>query len=533
MAVNRSALIRYKAIDKCLRDRAQKYSLEDLIEVTTQALIKAGELPEGKRVGKRTLQLDLQMLRSDELGYNAKIQVQDRKFYTYEDPDFSITKLPLTQNDFTRLSAVVDDLSEFQSFSYYQDIAGLIQRLGYKVEAHRFPEQNIFQFEESDSESSLAFLAQISHAIQHRQAIELSYRDSKIADAQQIIFHPYLLKEFRGRWFVIGVRGVAVPVQALALDGIVEVRTSAIQYVANVNHDLDRYFQNIIGVSQPVDDQKEEVLLTVDLKQAPFVLSSPIHKSQEVLSYDESGLNLRLNLILNSDLEEELIRFGEGIKVLAPVKLQNRLRRRLQKMMENLGGGVVPAPKSSAQYKQFNGYGIVSQLWTSEEIRGIANNLFSWLQDKTNTRESFCMPDILGKMGQLSNMILNSGFEQFCEQYNGGIKLGGSTLWYGKTHELPLTPQRINHCLQQQVIAGEDIYDINTDDFVWGVMPLDSLGEQTGSLELVTLSGRVNNLSVEKGSLLMLDPKTFWKLEPTDISRRRRMLIFWWERAKK
>ena len=79
MAVNKNALIRYKTIDKCLQNHFRKWTLDDLIEACSNALYEY----EGKDVdvSKRTVQLDLQMMRSDKLGYNAPIEVYDRKYY--------------------------------------------------------------------------------------------------------------------------------------------------------------------------------------------------------------------------------------------------------------------------------------------------------------------------------------------------------------------------------------------------------------------------------------------------------------------
>lgn len=75
----------------------------------------------------RTIQLDIQKMRSDELGYNAPIVVQDRKYYSYSDPDYSITDTPLTDSGLTRMREVVGilkQLSGFGGFSGVEDIVG-------------------------------------------------------------------------------------------------------------------------------------------------------------------------------------------------------------------------------------------------------------------------------------------------------------------------------------------------------------------------------------------------------------------------
>ena len=52
-----------------------------------------------KGVCARTVQNDLQIMRSDKLGYNAPIEVYDKIYYRYADPGYSITKMPLSLDD--------------------------------------------------------------------------------------------------------------------------------------------------------------------------------------------------------------------------------------------------------------------------------------------------------------------------------------------------------------------------------------------------------------------------------------------------
>ena len=88
MPANRNALIRYKTIDKCLRNRQRLWTLDDLIHECSEALYEYEGIDKG--VSKRTVQSDIQIMRSDKLGYNAPIEVTERKYYTYTDAEYSI-----------------------------------------------------------------------------------------------------------------------------------------------------------------------------------------------------------------------------------------------------------------------------------------------------------------------------------------------------------------------------------------------------------------------------------------------------------
>ena len=88
MPVNRNALIRYKTIDNCLRNPYRRWTLEDLVDACSDALYEYEGIDKG--ISKRAVQMDIQMMRSEKLGYNAPIVVYENKYYKYEDPEYSI-----------------------------------------------------------------------------------------------------------------------------------------------------------------------------------------------------------------------------------------------------------------------------------------------------------------------------------------------------------------------------------------------------------------------------------------------------------
>ena len=86
-----------------------------------------------KGVSVRTVQADIQMMRSDKLGYNAPIEVYDHKYYRYTDPDYSITDMPLSQNDYEVMQEAVDMLRQLQDFDQFSEMSDVISRLQDKL----------------------------------------------------------------------------------------------------------------------------------------------------------------------------------------------------------------------------------------------------------------------------------------------------------------------------------------------------------------------------------------------------------------
>ena len=110
MPANKNALIRYKTIDRCLRNRYRRWTIEDLVDACSDALYDMEGISKG--ISLRTVQGDIQMMRSDKLGYNAPIEVYDRIYYRYSDPQYSITDMPLSEDDFLLIKRAVDLLGK-------------------------------------------------------------------------------------------------------------------------------------------------------------------------------------------------------------------------------------------------------------------------------------------------------------------------------------------------------------------------------------------------------------------------------------
>ena len=74
----------------------------------------------------------------------------------------------------------------------------------------------------------------------------------------------------------------------------------------------------------------EEVKLRVSSSMLPYLRSLPIHRSQ-VIEEDV----ITLHLIINPELKNRIMSYGEHIEVLSPVSLRESIKDRIQKMLSN------------------------------------------------------------------------------------------------------------------------------------------------------------------------------------------------------
>jgi predicted DNA-binding transcriptional regulator YafY len=333
MSVNKNALIRYKTIDACLQNRFRKWTLEDLVEKCSEALDEYEGIKKG--VSLRTVQMDIQMMRSEKLGYNAPIIVLDKKFYTYEDAKYSITKIPLTHQDLNILSEVVKILQQFKGFNHFQAVESMVGRLQHQIHSVKNKQANVIHFETNEHLVGLQYLNVLYQAILEQKALEIEYQSFKASKPRKLIFHPHILKEFRNRWFLLGLEADYVLPSLLALDRIKNIQIAPIPFRQDKDLSYD-YFDNMIGVSKTHGQTPRKVVFWINREHAPYIQTKPLHQTQRMeQDLGEAGCICSINVIINYELEREVLGFGEAMHVITPASLRERIRKRHQYAMNN------------------------------------------------------------------------------------------------------------------------------------------------------------------------------------------------------
>ncbi|CAN5621865.1 WYL domain-containing protein [soil metagenome] len=329
MPANRNALIRYRAIDNCLTNKFRRWTLEALIEAVSETLYEYEGMDKG--ISRRTIQADLQMMRSDKLGYNAPIVVLEKKYYTYEEPAYSITQIPLTGQDLGRISEAVEVLKQFKGFSHFGQLSGVVQKLEAHVYSAATNQRTVIDFEKNDNLKGLAFLDGLYQSIIQKKAICITYQSFKARLPNQFCFHVWWLKEFKNRWFAVGVRENQREVYNLALDRILSIEsTNEIPYRDNPGLAADTYYHDVIGVTVSQRTRPSRVQVWVAAEHAPYVETKPLHHSQQVIERRMDGIVIQLTVQLNFELEREILGFADGMMVLSPPALQKRIWQKLR-----------------------------------------------------------------------------------------------------------------------------------------------------------------------------------------------------------
>jgi predicted DNA-binding transcriptional regulator YafY len=325
MPANKSALLRYRIIDACLTNSLRKYpSMIFIIEKIEEQL--------GSSLSTSMFTKDIDNMRKM---YSAPIKYnREEKGYCYTEPNFSINSFPLSHEEIEALdfsTALLQQLKNTPMFHHFETAINKVIE-GYRIcKILGKPESQLLQVEEPVKVEGSIWLDPLLKAIVNKNCLNISYQGFGKLGKDHVL-SAYLLKEYRNRWYVIGYSASAKNIRVFALDRIKAISPVKDKYFVNNNFDPEAYFLYSFGITQVDNAPAEKVDLLFAPSQAPYILSQPLHHSQQTISNDENGLRVQLLVYLTPELIMAILSYAENVKVLAPENLQDQIKTHIREM---------------------------------------------------------------------------------------------------------------------------------------------------------------------------------------------------------
>jgi predicted DNA-binding transcriptional regulator YafY len=331
MPNTKSSDIRYKVLDRCLRRGG--YSTEDLKNEVNKELEEAGYEPV---TALNTIRQDLLHIESNYHNVHIESKKVGRNVtYAYETPDSSIYKLQLSDEELAQLSQCMAMLAQFEGLPQMKWLQSFIERfkLSINIEANG---KRVVGFDECPYLKGKELFATLLTAICEKRVLKICYKNFRVGVIKELIFHPYYIKEFNKRWFLLGItEGFDSPTN-LAFDRIEKVdylQTPA--YRENTAFDFnDDYFEDIVGVTR-YEAPVEKIQIRVNNDALPYITTKPLHGSQRIITSGEDYTLIQLEVIPNYELEQLLLYYGESVTVVSPMNFKEKMRERIKRMGSN------------------------------------------------------------------------------------------------------------------------------------------------------------------------------------------------------
>lgn len=286
-------------------DRPYTYpSKADLLQVVSEKL--------HIRYSARTLERDFREFNEDLwLGPQIRYDRLHRGYYLYRPED--------------------EDLSDFEAFLRLLEYRERLEMLTATFRSGPGLSRYI-EFERNDRFKGSEHLPLIWQALQEKRLICFGYQAYGPRPPRVCRVEPGFLFEYRNRWYLDAwepdLPG-ANKMRTFGLDRMQNLRLTADCFRTDRSGSFRQYRRHAIGVTCPPDALLERVVLRFEAAEAQYVLSLPLHRSQQVLPGSPEGfVDIALHVIINHELEKEILGYGEWVTVLEPQGLCQRIEYR-------------------------------------------------------------------------------------------------------------------------------------------------------------------------------------------------------------
>ena len=319
MPTNKNALVRYKYLDRLLSDHHHYYDIHDLTDKVNDMLYEEG-FPE---VTQRCIEKDINTL--EYAPFSAPIERfrhNGKNCISYDNYSFSIFKQEMSREERNLLREVLSTIGQFDGLDNFKWLDDFKIGLGLK------DRRQIISFSNNPYLLNSNLLGTLFDNISNEVVIELSYHTFQNPTIKSIDFHPYLLKQYNDRWYLLGAADSDQKILNFALDRIDGVKPLREKKYLECPEDLAERFEEIIGVTLFADCNVDHILLWVSDFSKDYIDTKPMHgsytpikgdaeqKLREKYSQFDGGRFFTIDCIPNYELIRALCSYGKELIVL-------------------------------------------------------------------------------------------------------------------------------------------------------------------------------------------------------------------------
>lgn len=163
------------------------------------------------------------------------------------------------------------------------------------------------------------------HAIKNQ--LEITFNHQKYWDESENskTVQPYVLKESKNRWYLIGFDTSIGQIRTFGLDRISGVEVTRTKFIKPSKTQIQSLFQYSFGIILE-KDKPEKIVLSFSRFQANFIKTLPLHPSQKIILEDNNFCIIELLIHPTYDFIMEILSMGNEVKVLEPLSLVEKVK---------------------------------------------------------------------------------------------------------------------------------------------------------------------------------------------------------------
>jgi hypothetical protein len=192
--------------------------------------------------------------------------------------------------------------------------------------------------------SGQEYLQPIIEAMKDNKVLNMTYHSYWKDEENCFDVHPYCVKLFRQRWYLVALSTYAYYHQKgpriYALDRIQDLQQTEESFEMPKDWNAEEYFEGCFGVIADHRMEAQTVELKVSAGQANYIRDLALHESQKERERNEEYSIFTYRLRPTFDFQQELLWNGEDMEVLEPEWLRKEMAGRIERMWKKYSNDV-------------------------------------------------------------------------------------------------------------------------------------------------------------------------------------------------
>ena len=174
-----------------------------------------------------------------------------------------------------------------------------------------------------DIPSGHMHLTAIMEAMTESRKISIKYVKYSSSQADTLTLHPYAVKEFAKRWYLVAYCEEREALRVYGLDRIHGMEVTEDNFKMPEGFDVDETFATSFGTYLPEGKAQLITFRTSEI-EARFLRDLPLHKTQEeIRTSDKKHVTFRIFVCPNASLIMEFCKLGSRVEVLTPKEVRD------------------------------------------------------------------------------------------------------------------------------------------------------------------------------------------------------------------
>lgn len=184
--------------------------------------------------------------------------------------------------------------------------------------------------------SSQKWLPDIVNAMRDGKAVEITYQSFTRSESNTFVVHPWCLKLFRQRWYVLGRSEEYETPRVYALDDrMLNVTQTKKRLKVPAKFNAQEYFSHCFGIIVASDNKPCTIDIKVTAGQVKYIKTLKLHESQTIVEENDGYAIFRFCLVPTLDFKQEILSHGSDYEVLAPQWYRDEIKNDIARMMNN------------------------------------------------------------------------------------------------------------------------------------------------------------------------------------------------------